>query len=161
MLDTIFSGLLGAFTGFLTSLYFWRKSQRKDRPRLYIKVRSIDQVNGETIFDIENEGMTHAISVSFDDASLEGISKDFAPKAKEQLCVLTEDETAEYVVSYKDVWGTSYEAQWRLSGAHKFELEGGDSLYDFAQTEKVYEYAGSNRILRLRTRLLRKGIHNL
>ena len=150
MLDTLFSGFVGAVTGFLTSYFFWQKSQRKDRPRLYFKARSVDQANGETVFDIENEGVTHAITIAIDDASFDSISKDLAPNAKEQFCLLTEDETAEHVVSYKDVWGTRYEALWRLTGAHKFEIDETDSIYDFAQAEKVYEYGGSNLLLKLR-----------
>ena len=141
MLEAIISTLLGGLAGFVTSLYFWRKSQRKDRPRLYIRVSTVSQSLGEADFKIVNEGETHAISITLDESSSLETPADLAPKGEFDFETIGPDETKEYVLSYYDVWGTRYTATWYLAGPQKFEVEGG-FLFDYAHAEKGYEHHG-------------------
>lgn len=150
MTEAVVSALLGGIAGFLTSLFFWRKSQRKDRPRLYIKVREIDQKDGSAGFEVENEGDTHALNIKFDGYPFPDAPTDLAPKARFYLEMLGLEESKYHTVGYSDVWGTQYEARWHIAGPTKFELAEGDSLYDYAQADRLYEFQGGGLILKVR-----------
>ncbi len=148
MMEELVAAVVGGLAGFLTSLFFWRKSQRKHRPRLYIRMSELDENNGDATFKVVNEGDTHALNIEFDDSPALD-APDLGPGAEFSLETIDAEESKEYMLSYVDVWGTKYTEKWFLHGAQKFDLDG-TTLYYYAHAEKGYEFQGGGITLKLR-----------
>lgn len=118
LLRTILSIIGGAAAGFLTSLYFWRKDNKKDIPRLAVEAKSPEKFPA-AVFSVRNIGFTHAEDIVVEnvrDGDVVAKLKELAPEEAKEIDTLDSDETETIKITYFDVWGRKYKSKWDIFG---------------------------------------------
>lgn len=124
----------GAISGFLTSLYFWSESKKKERPRILVDAKGqgfLEHQDGyaQAVFSIRNVGSTYAENIYVANKNTGKKIRTIAelqPGGIEHLTILNHKESVNIRIGYQDVWGKKYESIWYIEGPHLVMMDEGD-----------------------------------
>ena len=150
MYDVLLGIVGGAISGFLTSLYFWNKNRKKERPRILVEGKGqgfLDPQNGypfeafrEAVFYVRNEGSTYAEKILVSNKNtgekIKMISE-LKPDGTEYLTIIKYNKSLNIEIKYQDVWGKEYKSIWSIEGPHfiRTNEEGDTEVVDYSATK--------------------------